>query len=369
MAYPYIYTSQGKRITLAALLAELAPLRAEGRRIVTTNGCFDLLHPGHLAFLQQARALGDLLVVGLNSDPSVVRLKGAGRPLITEADRVDMLLALRCVDYVLVFDDALPNAWLQAVKPYRHCKAGDYSVESLPEAAAVTAGGGEIAILPLRDGFSTSALIGRISAPADQGVDSIEQSALQLLLDGSNVLRQTAYRYARTITEAAECITQAIRNGHKVLLCGNGGSAADAQHFAAELVGRFLRERQGWPAIALTVDSSILTGIGNDYGFAQVFARQVEALGRPGDVLLAISTSGRSENIIEAARQARAVGMSVLGMTGDSDSPLSAYCDLTFAIPSGFTPYVQQAHAAIIHVLCGLIEENLTVSPLGESKS
>lgn len=362
MNYPCVYTGEGARLSLEELCDVLRPLRQRGDRIITTNGCFDLLHAGHLEFLRQARALGDLLVVGLNSDRSVAGLKGPGRPLNPEADRAAMLLALRCVKYVLVFDDPLPTAWLQAVRPYRHCKAGDYTPESLPEAPAVRAGGGEIAILPLRPGISTSSLLGRLDGAGSRPVapGSAEEQAMQLLLDGSNLLRRTAYRYAAQLAAAAARIAAALARGNKLLLCGNGGSAADAQHFAGEIVGRFLRERAGWPAIALTVDTSVLTCIANDYGYDRVFARQVEALGRAGDLLVAISTSGRSANVCAAAAQARAQGMAVIALTGPAPSPLAEISDLAFAIADAFTPHVQQAHLAIIHVLSQLVEERMT---------
>src|SRR5258708_905815 len=123
-----------------------------------------------------------------------------------------------------------------------------------------------------------------------------------MLLSGSEVLRQTAYALKASILQVSQKMADAIRAGNKILVCGNGGSAADAQHFAAELVGRYRQERIAWPALALTVDTSILTAVGNDYGFDQVFARQVQALGRPGDVLLAISTSGKSPNILNAVK-------------------------------------------------------------------
>src|SRR5947209_12163411 len=133
-----------------------------------------------------------------------------------------------------------------------------------------------------------------------------EQIAINELIAGSEVLRQTALHLAPTIVTVAEQMIDVLRAGGKILICGNGGSAADAQHFAAELVGRFRRQRPGWSAIALTVDASVLTSIGNDYGFEQIFARHVQALGRPGDILVALSTSGRSKNVLAAVEVANA---------------------------------------------------------------
>jgi D-sedoheptulose 7-phosphate isomerase len=151
----------------------------------------------------------------------------------------------------------------------------------------------------------------------------------------------------------------ALRNGHKVLSAGNGGSAADAQHFAAELVGRYKRERSPYPAIALTTDTSILTAIGNDYGYDDVFARQVGALGREGDVLLAYSTSGRSENLVRAAEEAHRRGMSVVSLTGDGNSPLAVTADIALRMPATDTPVIQEMHLMTTHLLCDLIEAEL----------
>ncbi len=157
---------------------------------------------------------------------------------------------------------------------------------------------------------------------------------------------------------AALCV-DALRGGRKLLLAGNGGSAADAQHWAGELVSRFYYDRPGLPAIALTTDSSILTAIGNDYGYDYTFARQIEALGQAGDVFLAISTSGNSPNILRAAEAARARGVKVVGFTGEGGGKLAPLADLCFRVPSGETPRIQEGHEFIGHLLCALIEQEM----------
>lgn len=164
---------------------------------------------------------------------------------------------------------------------------------------------------------------------------------------------------------AAARVVSAVRSGGKLLICGNGGSAADAQHWAAELVGRFAMERAGLPALALTVDSSALTAIGNDYGFDRVFARQVEAIGRPGDVLFALSTSGRSPNIVAALSAARGGGLATVGFTGASGrgSPMAPLCDLLLVVPSTVTARIQEGHAALGHAICARIEAALFSPP------
>jgi D-sedoheptulose 7-phosphate isomerase len=151
----------------------------------------------------------------------------------------------------------------------------------------------------------------------------------------------------------------ALRSGNKILLVGNGGSAADAQHIAAEIVGRYKQDRPAWAAIALSTDTSALTAVANDYGFEQVFARQIEGLGQHGDVLLALSTSGRSPNILAALRTARARGLVTIGFTGSKGEPLSALCDHLFVSPSDDTPVIQQIHLTFAHGICDEIEQTM----------
>jgi phosphoheptose isomerase len=165
------------------------------------------------------------------------------------------------------------------------------------------------------------------------------------------------------IARAADLLRDAVMAGHKVLLCGNGGSAADAQHIAAELVGRYVLERRPLPAIALTTDTSALTAIANDYGFEQVFARQVEALGAPGDVLVAITTSGTSRNVVLAVEAARRRGMRVIGLTGARGAAFAAGCDAGVAVPSSVVARIQECHIAIGHVLCEAVDEAFAPSP------
>ncbi len=162
-----------------------------------------------------------------------------------------------------------------------------------------------------------------------------------------------------TVHAIAEAIIGALRSGKKLLLIGNGGSAADAQHIAAEIVGRYKQERGAYAAIALTTDSSALTAIANDYGFEQVFARQVEGLGQRGDVLMALSTSGRSPNILAALRTARERGLVTIGFTGTGGETLRAHCDHVFVSPSNDTPVIQQIHLTAAHALCDAIERAL----------
>ena len=158
------------------------------------------------------------------------------------------------------------------------------------------------------------------------------------------------------IERIATVVKTALANGKKVLFCGNGGSAADSQHLAAEFVGRFQKERQGLPAIALTVDTSILTAVGNDYGFDKVFARQVEALGNEGDILIGISTSGTSRNVVAAVELAKTKGIYCVGMTAANGAKMTELCDECIAVPAKVTARAQEMHILIGHILCELVD-------------
>jgi D-sedoheptulose 7-phosphate isomerase len=175
----------------------------------------------------------------------------------------------------------------------------------------------------------------------------------------AQVVESAGDTLATIIDQCAGLLVAALRNGKKVLVMGNGGSAADAQHLAAELVGRFLLERRALPAIALTTDSSILTAVGNDYGFDQIFRRQVEALAVPGDVVIGISTSGNSPNVLTALQAARAIGCATVGLLGRDGGKIARLVDINLTVPSMQTPYIQEIHAMIIHILCSEVEQQL----------
>jgi D-sedoheptulose 7-phosphate isomerase len=178
----------------------------------------------------------------------------------------------------------------------------------------------------------------------------------------SIAVKEAAIALAPAIARAAMLLSQSLRDGNKILACGNGGSAADAQHFSGELLGRFERERQGLPAVALTTDTSTLTAVANDYAFAEVFAKQVEALGRPNDALLALSTSGESENVLAAVDAAHSRGLKVVALTGRKGGRIAAALgpdDVEIRIPADRTCRIQEAHITVIHCLCDLIDAQL----------
>jgi D-sedoheptulose 7-phosphate isomerase len=187
-------------------------------------------------------------------------------------------------------------------------------------------------------------------------MESPKQRALDTIELHKKVLADLEINCLDTIAAAAKMLVDCIQSGGCIYICGNGGSAADAQHIAAELVGRFVRERKGLPAVALTTDTSILTSVGNDYGFEQVFARQVEALVNKGDVLWAFSTSGTSKNVLAAAELAAQKGAKFLSFTGKDNSPLEAVSDVCICV-EGPTATVQEVHQVAYHIICDLVEE------------
>lgn len=160
------------------------------------------------------------------------------------------------------------------------------------------------------------------------------------------------------VVRAAHAIRSALDAGQAVLTCGNGGSAADAEHFAAELVGKFQRERSGFRAVALTADSSVLTSVGNDYGFENIFARQIEAIGRRDDVVVGISTSGRSPNMVRGFEAARAAGLTTIALTGGDGGPLGRAAEIHVNVPESSTPRVQEVHRTLLHAICQLVEQD-----------
>jgi len=161
-----------------------------------------------------------------------------------------------------------------------------------------------------------------------------------------------------SIEEASTLVSQTLQGGHKVLLCGNGGSAADAQHIAAELSGRYKTERRGLPGIALTTDTSALTAIANDYGYDRIFDRQVEALANEGDLLIGISTSGNSDNVTSALRLAQEMGCTTLGMSGRDGGAMNEVCTLNLVVPSFDTPRIQEMHILIGHIICQAVDDS-----------
>lgn len=184
---------------------------------------------------------------------------------------------------------------------------------------------------------------------------------IERIFEESIQVKQNACRAnIETISVAAETIIKAFKNNRKVLFFGNGGSAADSQHMAAEFIGRFQRERSAWPAIALTTDTSALTALGNDYSFDIVFARQIEGLGEKGDIAFGISTSGNSKNVVEGFKSAKEKGMTIIALTGRDGGAIGQMADIHLNVPAQKTARVQESHICMMHIICELVENTLT---------
>lgn len=332
--------------------------------IVFTNGCFDIIHPGHIDLLERARALGTKLIVGINSDTSVRKIKGEPRPYFKQQDRAAILSGLRFVDEVRIFDESTPENLIKQIKPDVLVKGGDWKASEIIGADFVESYGGKVYSIPIKQGYSTTSIVERIKNEANLISTDVIKVEFSSLIDSTLTAHiQTVVNlkesYADDIFHSAEMIFEVFRTGNKVLICGNGGSAADAQHIAAEFVGRYETERKALAAIALTTDTSALTALANDYDFERIFSRQVEALAREGDLLIAISTSGNSPNVNAAVMTARQIGCQTLGLTGKNGKKLASLCDKSILVPAERTARIQESHILIAHIWCEIIDAKL----------
>ncbi len=330
-------------------------------KTVFTNGCFDIIHAGHVDLLRRARELGTRLVVGINSDSSVRAIKGPDRPFVAEEERAEVLSGLRFVDEVVVFDDPTPEKLIEQIKPDVLVKGGDWSENEIIGADFVRRNGGEVHSLPLVDGHSSTSIVDRIRGADTREVSerNDESVAVGSIVEHLGVFEELLNQCIGPIEDAGAKITSSIQDGNKILICGNGGSAADAQHIAAEFVGRYEAERPALAAVALTTDTSALTALSNDYGFEKVFERQVAGLANRGDVLIAISTSGNSPNVLAAVMKAREKGCVTIGLTGSKGKKLAALCDSCVMVPSDRTSRIQEAHITIGHIWCAMTDRKI----------
>ena len=331
--------------------------------IVFTNGCFDIIHPGHIDLLTRAKALGSRLIVGINSDRSVAAIKGPSRPLQDQESRKAVLLGLASVDEVIIYDELTPEELIEMIKPDILVKGDDWKTDEIIGSDFVLANGGQVISLPLVPGFSTTAIEKKMRS--EQKTQQSSGSLIESSLNEHKIVFDAVFASSQTsIQDCVDLLISTFKKGNKVLLCGNGGSAADAQHIAAEFVGRYEAERKALPAISLTTDTSSLTALANDYDFERIFARQVEALAAEGDCLIAISTSGNSRNVIAAVMEARKHGCKVIGMTGANGKKLASLCDTCILVPSERTARIQEAHITIAHIWCEMIDAAIAANEL-----
>lgn len=279
-------------VTMQELAGLRQAYRLQGKTVVSTNGCFDLLHAGHVRMLSQARRLGDVLVVGLNDDQSVRQLKGPNRPLVNQADRAIMLSSLKAVDHVVIFSGLLPNQMLELLQPDVHCKAADYTAESLPEADIVKRHGGRIHILPFQSGYATSELLSLASKAAGPAVspapdqtgqqpdeqDDLFSMVLSGLLNTANLCRQMSYQMAGPILQAARGLDRCRRNGGKIWVYADGTISA------AQIVAQALPQGLQSSMIALPTDDQA--------------ARMLKNEAAPADMLLAVTGEQTQPGVI-----------------------------------------------------------------------
>ena len=329
-------------------------------KIVFTNGCFDIIHPGHIDLLNRAKALGTKLIIGINSDESVKKIKGADRPFVNQEARREVLLGLKSVDEVYIFEELTPEKLIKQIKPDVLVKGGDWQINEIIGADFVMQNGGQVFSLPLKGDYSSSKIVEKIKSVENNNKgeqilnENLSENSIRQHLE---VFQELLNEHQPIIAECAKIIIETLQNGKKILLCGNGGSAADAQHIAAEFVGRYETERRAFPAIALTTDTSALTALANDYDFERIFSRQVEALAADGDCLIAISTSGNSPNVISAIMTARSKGCKIIGMTGAKGKKLASLSDACLMIPSERTARIQEAHITVAHIWCEIVDD------------
>ena len=188
----------------------------------------------------------------------------------------------------------------------------------------------------------------------------MKQTIKNEFLSHLEVINLTIETMQEKLEQASLLVVETLKNGNKILLCGNGGSAADAQHIAAELVGRYKSDRRGLPAIALTTDTSILTSVGNDYGYDRIFDRQVEALANKGDLIIGISTSGNSKNIVNVLKLGRELDCKILGFSGYKGGVMNELCDINLIVPSNNTPRIQEMHILFGHIICQIVDDELS---------
>jgi D-sedoheptulose 7-phosphate isomerase len=335
--------------------------------VVFTNGCFDIIHPGHIDLLNRAKQFGTKLIVGINSDLSIRRIKGEPRPFLSQDDRADILRNLKAIDEVQIFDETTPEKLIKQIKPDVLVKGGDWKTAEIIGADFVRGYGGKVISIPLKIGYSSSGIVKKIKSsntnPSEiSSLANISSKLIEKSLTSHiEVIQKLINREQQEIERCGEFIIDTFERGNKILICGNGGSAADAQHIAAEFVGRYETERKALPAIALTTDTSALTALTNDYNFERVFSRQVEALGKKGDLLIAISTSGNSANVLAAVMSARNIGCKTLAMTGSNGKKLASLCDISIMIPSERTARIQEGHITVAHIWCEIIDSKFDV--------
>lgn len=338
-----------KVFTFAEIVEHCREKKSLGQKVILTNGCFDILHRGHVEYLQASAKLGDLLVVALNSDESITAIKGKDRPIHSQEDRAMVIAGLECVDHVFVFDGPRLDREIRQIMPDVYTKAGDYTIDSLDpiERRALESVKAEIRLQAFVQGYSTTRIAKILTqSPPKQSAQGIR------FRNASWQLREVlalCTNIENQIDEAFDLLKKCFEQGGKVLTCGNGGSAADAMHLCEELIGQYKLPRIPLPAVCLNSDATALTCIANDFGFGQVFSRQVQGLGKPQDILVCFTTSGNSPNISAAIDAAKERCVQTILVSGNDGGKASGRCTVEIIVPSNESARIQEVHTLILH--------------------
>lgn len=327
-------------------------------KTVFTNGCFDILHPGHIDLLQRAKKLGDRLIVAINSDASVSQIKGSGRPIVDQASRKAVLLGLRSVDEVHIFNELTPERIIKQIKPDVLVKGGDWRADEIIGADFVVGNGGKVVSLPLLSGYSSTRVLERILGKRERdemldehGSGMIETSisehieVFNLLSDGS----------INAIGNCAEIILETFRSDNRIVICSNDTGSASA-HYCASILGEWYNNgTRRLPAIIIKADGSTPSMIGDRE--AALYS-QVESFPSSGDCLVVISSNRESDNLIGTVMDARRNNCKIVALVGPEGKKIASLSHAAIMIPSLHIRRIQEAHIAIIHVWSEYFQRN-----------
>lgn len=325
---------------------------------VFTNGCFDILHPGHVDLLERCKSLGTELIVGINSDESVRKIKGAERPFLDQASRKAILCGLKSVDEVYIFEELTPENLIKQINPNVLVKGGDWKIEEIIGADFVIKNGGKVFSLPLKGDFSTSGIAEKIRNAGRAEKNSVKKmvsresdfSVATEFRQHIEIFERMLKEQIDSIAEAHDLLEETFERGKKLLLCGDNDSAAVAQYIATSFVEQNDINRRVLPVVALARASAAQIPFNNDDDFAIIYADQIEASANEGDCLLAVSASGNSPNVIAAAMSARRKNCRVIALTGAGGKKLASLSDVCAMVPSQITARILEAHIAIAHI-------------------
>lgn len=330
------------------------------KKVVFTNGCFDILHAGHIDLLERAKMLGTYLIVGINSDESVKKIKGLDRPFVNQFERKAVLQALKSVDEVQIFDELTPENMIAEIQPDVLIKGGDWKENEIIGAEFVKSIGGEVFSLPLKEGFSSTNIVEKIrnSNRVEQSLSNPtllkENVAGNLLESRINIYQEILREKSQVIIDCAEIISNTISENKKIILCEVDFHSVNAKYLADRF--NYLSENQKFrfPIIALHYEA-----ISNTKESDKLYFDKLNELTSPGDCLIAIDSEGKTQNVINAVMTARNLGCKVIGLTGSKGKKIASLCDSCFMIPSDQIDIIRETYVAVGNIWCQIIESKL----------